>query len=94
MDLCEWVDGSYLMCCIWASCVGRDADEKGLGRGPTLLKHGGKIVCELLEYGQKPYDNVLRHKLTCVKCAAAIISSYQTVPNFLDVQTCCVRLET
>ena len=51
MDLCEWVDGSYLMCCIWAYCVGCDTDEKGLDRGPSLLKRDGPIVCGLLEHG-------------------------------------------
>ena len=36
MDLYEWADDSYLMCCRWACCVGCDADEKGLGRGQAF----------------------------------------------------------
>ena len=35
-DLCEWTDDSDLKCCIWACCVGCDADEKGLGRGQAF----------------------------------------------------------
>ena len=72
--------------------MGCDADEKGkgLGRGPSLLKRDGTIVCGLLEHGQKPPDDVLRHGLTCAECAAAVINSYQAVLNFLDVQTYCV----
>ena len=85
MDLYEWADGSYLMCCKWISCVGCDADEKGLGRGPSLLKCDGTIVCGLLEHGRKPHDNVLRHGLACAECATAVISSYLVVPSFLDV---------
>ena len=59
MNLYEWADGSYLICCIWPCYVGCDADEKGLGRGPSLLKRGGTIVCRLLEHEQKPHDDVL-----------------------------------
>ena len=33
MGLCKWADGSYLMCCKWACCVGCDVDEKGLDKG-------------------------------------------------------------
>ena len=31
--------------------MGCDADEKGLGKGPSLLKRDGTIVCGLLEHG-------------------------------------------
>ena len=85
MDLYEWADGSYLMCYIWACYVGCDVDENGLGKGPSLLKCDGTIVCGLLEHGQMPYDDVLRHRLACAECAAAVIDSYQIVPGFLDV---------
>ena len=88
MDLYKWADGNYLRCYIWACCMGCNADEKGLGRGPSLLKRDGTIVCRPLEHGQKPHD-VLRHiGLACAKCAVAISSSYQAVPSFLNVQTC------
>ena len=70
--------------------MGYDADEKGLGRGPRLLKRGGTIMCGLLEHGQKPHDDVLSNGLACAECAAAIIGSYQTVLGFVDVQTYCV----
>ena len=90
MDLYEWVDGSYLVCCRWTCYVGCDANEKGLGRGSRLLKRGGTIMCGLLEHGQKPQDDMLSNGLTCAECAATVISSYQTVPDFMDVQTCCV----
>ena len=36
-----------------------DANEKGLGKGPRLLKRGKTIMCGLLEHGQKPHDDVL-----------------------------------
>ena len=62
------------MCYIWACCVGCDVDEKGLGRGLSLLKHDGTIVCGLPEHGQKPHDDVL-HGLACAECIAAVISS-------------------
>ena len=68
--------------------MGCDANEKGLGRRPSLQKRNGTSVCGLLEHEQKPHDDVLRHGLACAKCAAAIISSYQAVPSFMDVQTC------
>ena len=67
-----------------------DADEKGLGKGPRLLKRGKTIMCGLLEHGQKPHDDVLSNGLACAECAAAVIGSYQTFPDFVDVQTCCV----
>ena len=70
--------------------MGCDADEKGLSEGPSLLKHDGTIVCGLLEHGQRPHDDVLRHGLASAKCATAVISSYQAVLGFLDVQTCCI----
>ena len=89
MDLCEWVDGNYLMCYIQACCVGCDANEKGLGRGQSLLKRDRTIVCGLLEHGQRPHD-VLRYGLACAEYAAIVISSYQTVLSFLDVQTYCI----
>ena len=71
--------------------MGCDADEKGLGRGSRLLKRGGTIMCELQKHGQKPHDDVLSNGLACAECAAAVISSYQTFPSFVDVQTYCVR---
>ena len=71
--------------------MGCDADEKGLGRGPRLPKHGETIMCGLLKYGQKPHDDVLSNGLACAKCAAAVIRSYQMFPSFVDVQTCYVR---
>ena len=61
-----------------------------MGRGPSLLKRNRTIVCGLLEHGQKPHDDVLRHGLACAECATAIIGSYQAVPGFVDVQTYCV----
>ena len=62
--------------------MGCDANEKGLGRGPSLLKRDGRIVCGLLEHGQKPPDDVLRRGLTCAECATAVINSYQAIPAF------------
>ena len=85
MDLYEWADGSYLVCCRWTCYVGCDADEKGLGRGSRLLKRGGTIMCGLLEHRQKPHDNVLSNGLAYAECAAAVIDNYQTVPGFVDV---------
>ena len=70
--------------------MGCDANEKGLGKGPSLLKCDGTIVCGLLGHGQKPHD-VLRYGLACAECAVTIINNYQAVPSFLDVQTYCVR---
>ena len=70
--------------------MGYDADEKGLGRGPRLLKCGGTIMCGLLEHGQKLHDDVLSNGLACAECATAVIGSYQTILGFVDVQTCCV----
>ena len=90
MDLYEWADGNYLVYCSWTCYVGCDADEKGLGKGPRLLKRGKTIMCGLLEHGQKPHDDVLSNGLACAECAAAVIGSYQTFPDFVDVQTCCV----
>ena len=70
--------------------MGYDADEKGLGRGPRLLKRDGTIMCGLLEHGQKPFSDVLSNGLAYAECAAVVIGSYQAVPGFVDVQTCCV----
>ena len=70
--------------------MGCDADEKGLGRGLRVLKRDGIIVCGLLEHGQKPHDDVLSNGLAYAECAAVVIGSYQAVPGFVDVQTCCV----
>ena len=70
--------------------MGCDVDEKGLGKGPRLLKRDETIMCELLEHGQKPHDDVLSNGLTCAECAVVIISSYQAIPDFVDVQTCYV----
>ena len=70
--------------------MGCNANEKGLGRGPRLLKRDGTIMCGLLEHGQKPHDDVLSNGLACAECAAAVIDSYQTFPGFVDVQTRCV----
>jgi len=70
--------------------VGCDVDEKGLGKGPRLLKRGGTIMCRLLEHGQKPHDDVLSDGLVCAEYTTAVIGSYQTIPDFVDVQTCCV----
>ena len=33
---------------------------------------------------------MLNNGLACVEYAAAVIGSYQAVPGFVDVQTCCV----
>ena len=33
---------------------------------------------------------MLRYGLACAECATVVISSYQAVLRFLDVQTCCV----
>ena len=71
--------------------MGCNADEKGLGRGPRLLKCGGIIMCGLLEHGQKPHDEVLNNGLACAECAATVMGSYQTFPGFVDVQTCTAR---
>ena len=73
--------------------MGCDADKKGLGRGPRLLKRDGTIMCGLLEHGQKPHDDVLSNGLACAECVEAVISSYQAIPGFVDVQTYCVRVE-
>ena len=70
--------------------MGCDADEKGLGRRPRLLKRDGTIMCVLLEHGQKPHGDVLSNGLACAECAAAVFGSYQAVSGFVDVQTCCV----
>ena len=51
-----------------------DANEKGLGRGLRLLKRDETIMCGLLEYRQKPHDDVLSNGLACAKCVAAVIS--------------------
>ena len=73
--------------------MGYNADEKGLGRGPRLLKRDGTIMCGLLEHGQNSHDNVLSNELACAECAAAVIGSCQTVPGFVDIQTWCVGAE-
>ena len=73
--------------------MGCDADEKGLRRGPSLLKRDETIMCGLLEHGQKPHDDVLSNELACAECATVVISSYQVVPGFVNVQTCCVGVE-
>ena len=62
-----------------------------MGRGPRVLKRGETIMCGLLEHGQKPHDDVLSNGLACVECATTVISSYQTFPGFVDVQTCYVK---
>lgn len=36
IDLCEWADGSYLICCKWACFMGYDANKMGLGRGQAF----------------------------------------------------------
>ena len=71
--------------------MGCDVDEKGLGKGPSLLKCDGTIVCGLLEHGQKPHNDVLGHGLAYAECAAAVIGSYQAVPDFVDVQNLLCR---
>ena len=67
-----------------------DVDEKGLGRGTRLLKCDGTIMYGLLEHGQKPHDDVLSNGLACIECATVVIDNYQAVPDFVDIQTCCV----
>ena len=56
--------------------MGCDADEKGLGKGPSLLKRDGTIVCGLLEHGQKPHDDMLRHGLACAECASVVTKQF------------------
>ena len=66
--------------------MGCDADEKGLGRGPRLLKRDG-----LLEHGQKTHDEMLSDGLACAMCAAAVGGSYQRFLALWVLQMCSAR---